>query len=69
MNTTTANSMNFLIQRNDDKINAAIPKAMRDMIKEEAGRLNVSESMYIKMALQEKLEREYKKDGVQLELI
>jgi len=56
MNTTTANSMNFLIQRNDDKINAAIPKAMRDLIKSQAKKQNMSESSYIKLALKNQLE-------------
>ena len=55
MNTTTANSMNFLIQRNDDRINAAVPGVMRKLIQETAQKLNMSESAYIKLALQNQL--------------
>ncbi len=62
MSSTTANSMNFLIQRNDDKINAAIPKAMRDIIKELAKKQNMSESSYIKLALRNQLEKDLVED-------
>jgi hypothetical protein len=55
MNTTTTNSMNFLIQRNDDRINAAIPTEMRRLIKEISKKLNMSESSYMKLALQNQL--------------
>ena len=61
MNTETANSMNFLMQRNDDKINAAIPKAMRDLIKETSESLNMSESAYIKLALHNQLQKDLNK--------
>jgi predicted DNA binding CopG/RHH family protein len=52
---TTTNSMNFLIQRNDDRINAAIPSEMRKLIKEVSSRKNMNESNYIKLALQNQL--------------
>ncbi|MFV0376876.1 MAG: hypothetical protein ACK5JD_06180 [Mangrovibacterium sp.] len=61
MNATTANRMNFLLQKNDDRINAAIPKEMRVLIKEVSARLKMSESNYIKMALAERLERDSNK--------
>jgi hypothetical protein len=58
MSNATTNSMNFLIQRNDDRINAAIPAEMRRLVKETAQRMNMSESAYIKLALQNQLERD-----------
>jgi len=61
MNTETTNSMNFLMQRNDDKINAAIPRAMRDLIKEMSEQQNMSESAYIKLALHNQLEKDFNK--------
>ncbi|WP_372775618.1 hypothetical protein [Mangrovibacterium sp.] len=58
MNTTTSNSMNFLMQRNDDRINAAIPTEMRRVIKEVSTKMNMSESSYIKLALQNQLNKD-----------
>ena len=58
MNTATTNSMNFLMQRNDDRINAAIPAAMRRLIKEVSLKMNMSESSYIKLALQNQLNKD-----------
>ncbi len=55
MNTTTVNSMNFLLQRNNDRMNAAVPKAMRDLIKKISAQKNMSESSYIKMAVNNQL--------------
>jgi hypothetical protein len=60
MNTTTSNSMNFLMQRNDDRVNAAIPSEMRKLIKRISREMNMSESSYFKLALQEKLQRDLK---------
>jgi hypothetical protein len=48
------------MQRNDDKINAALPKQMRDLIKELAAKLNMSESSYIKLALQNQIMKDLK---------
>ncbi|WP_319228467.1 hypothetical protein [Draconibacterium orientale] len=58
MTATTANSMNFLFQKNDARVNGKVPTAMKDMVVKETARLNISESMYIRMAIQEKLERD-----------
>ncbi len=58
MNTTTTNSMNFLLQRNDDRINAAIPAEMRKLVQEIAQKLNMNESAYIKLALQNQLNKD-----------
>lgn len=51
MNTATTNSMNFLLQKNNDRINSAIPKSMRDLMKKLANKKNMSESTYIKLAI------------------
>lgn len=56
MNSTTSNSMNFLLQKNDDRINAAVPALMRKLVQETAHKLNMNESAYIKRALQNQLE-------------
>ena len=61
MNIETTNSMNFYLQRNDDHINAAIPKAMRALIKEVSVRMNMTESAYIKLALRNQLENDLSK--------
>jgi len=61
MNTETSKSMNLLMQRNDDKINSVIPKAMRDLIKKTSESLNMSESAYIKLALHNQLEKDLNK--------
>lgn len=58
MSTATANRLNFLVLKNDDRINAAIPKAMREKIKEVSKKLRVNESVYIKVALQNQLEKD-----------
>ncbi len=50
--------MNFLMQRNDDRINAAIPTEMRRVIKEVSTKMNMSESSYIKLALQNQLNKD-----------
>ncbi len=55
MNTTTADNMNFLGQRNDSRINAAIPSAMRKLVKEVSDKKNMTESSYMKLALQNQL--------------
>lgn len=55
---TTADNMNFLVQKNDDRINAAIPKAMRKLVKEVCKKKNMTESMYMKLALNNQLLRD-----------
>jgi hypothetical protein len=58
MNSTTTNSMNFLLQRNDDRINSAIPKSMRNELRRMAAKKNMSESSYIKWAINNQLNRD-----------
>lgn len=55
---TTANSMNFLVQKNDAYLSLKIPKAMRELIREQANQQNMSDSNYVKTALQEKLKED-----------
>lgn len=58
MSNTTSNSMNYLLMKNDDRINAVIPKPMRKMIQEIRAGKGMSESIYIKVALQNQIERD-----------
>jgi hypothetical protein len=58
MNSTTTNSMNFLLQRNDDRINSAIPKSMRNELRRMAAKKNMSESSYIKWSINNQLNRD-----------
>lgn len=58
MTETTSNSMNFIAQRNEKRINAKIPKRMKELIQEVSTKLNMSESGYIKLAIQERLEKD-----------
>ncbi len=58
MKTTTTNRMNFFLQKNDDRINAAVPKEMRMQLKKVSAKMKMSESSYIKMALAERLEKD-----------
>ncbi len=58
MKTTTTNSMILLAQRNSEKINAFVPKELRDRVKEMAAKKNMNESMYIKIALINQLEKD-----------
>lgn len=58
MSNTTSNSMNYLLMKNDDRINAVIPKPMRKMIQKIRAGKGMSESIYIKVALQNQIERD-----------
>lgn len=50
--------MNFFLQRNDDRINSAIPKSMRNELRRMAAKKNMSESSYIKWAINNQLNRD-----------
>jgi hypothetical protein len=54
--------MNFLLQKNDDRINSAIPKAMRDLIKKLSIKKNMSESTYIKLAINNQIIRDLEEE-------
>jgi hypothetical protein len=61
MTTATTDSMNFLLQKNEERINAKIPKLMFDKVEQQCSKLRISKSLYLKMALQEKLDRDMNK--------
>lgn len=58
MTTTTTNRMNILLQKAEARINAKIPQSLYDAVEEKCLKLKVSKSLYLKMALSEKLERD-----------
>ena len=58
MNTATTNSMNFLTIKNDEKINAAVPKELRKQIQKMAAKKKMNESVYIKIAMINQIERD-----------
>jgi hypothetical protein len=51
------------MQRNDDRINAVIPAGMRKMIKKVSTKMNMSESSYFKLALQNQLNNDLNKES------
>ena len=55
MTATTADSMNFLIQKNEERISAKIPSEMKRLIRKQAEVRNLTESQYIKLSIQNQL--------------
>lgn len=55
---TTANSMNFLVQKNDAYFSLKMPRAMRELISQQANKQNMSDSNYVKSAILDRLERD-----------
>lgn len=55
----TVNRMKLLAQKNDDNVNASVPAELKSLVKEQASRDNMNVSQWMKMALIEKLEREF----------
>lgn len=58
MTSATSKSMNLLLEKNEDRINAKVPKKMKKMIREISLKLNMSDSQYIKLAISERLEKD-----------
>ncbi len=58
MTTTTVNNMNLLLERNESRINAKVPKKMKELIEAVSERLNMNESQYIKLAIKDRLEKD-----------
>ena len=56
----TSNSMNFLMQKSDAHLSLKVPKEMRDLIHEQAKSKNMTDSNYVKMVLQERLQKDLK---------
>jgi hypothetical protein len=60
MTNTTIKSMNILLEKNENRINAKVPARMKELIEVYAEKLNMSSSQYIKLALNERLEKDIK---------
>ena len=58
MTSATSKSMNLLLEKNEDRINAKVHKKMKKMIREISIKLNMSDSQYIKLAISERLEKD-----------
>lgn len=58
MNNTTANRVNLHLEKSDTMISAKVPGQMRKLIKSMADKLNMSHSQYIKLAINERLEKD-----------
>ena len=58
MTDTTVNRMNILIQKGSARINAKVSGELKRLLVEAAGKMNMSESQYINLAIAEKLIKE-----------
>jgi hypothetical protein len=58
MTDTTAKRMNLLLEKNEAHINAKVPNRMREMIRSMSKKLNMSESSYIKLAINNQLQKD-----------
>jgi len=55
MTTATAERMNLNLQKNDTMLSAKVPDEMKKLVKKIAKRLNMTDSAYIKMAINNQL--------------
>lgn len=60
MKTTTTNSMNILIEKPGTSISVKVPVRLKVMVEETASKLNMNISQYIKLAINERLEKDAK---------
>jgi len=58
MTNTTVKRMNLLIQRNEARISIKVPAQMKLDVNENASRMNMSDSQYIKLAISDRLEKD-----------
>ena len=58
MTKTTTNSMNFLLEDNDDQLSVKMPKSMKIKIGEAALLRKMKKSRYVKFCISEQLERD-----------
>jgi len=58
MTATTVKRMNLLIQRNEARISIKVPAQMKLDVNENASKMNMSDSQYIKLAISERLEKD-----------
>lgn len=59
MTTTTVNSMNLLLEKPTTMVSVKIPGKMKIMIEESASSLNMNVSQYIKLAINDRLEKDF----------
>lgn len=58
MTTTTANSMNILLQKPDTMVSVKVPKEMKEQIEKAAALLNMTVSDYMRLVLNERVEKD-----------
>lgn len=58
MTTTTVNSMNLLIEKPTTMVSVKIPGKMKELIEASAASLNMNVSQYIKLAINDRLEKD-----------
>lgn len=58
MTEATVKSMNLLIQKNEARISIKVPNQMKMEVSRNASRMKVSESLYIKLAITDRLEKD-----------
>lgn len=59
MTDTTAKRMNLLIQKNEARISVKVPAQMKKEVSKNAAKMKMSDSQYIKLAISERLEKDY----------
>jgi hypothetical protein len=60
MTTATVNSMNLLLEKPNTMVSVKIPGKMKTMIEASAKSLNMNVSQYIKLAINDRLEKDQK---------
>jgi hypothetical protein len=60
MTITTVNSMNLLLEKPNTMVSVKIPGKMKIMIEASAKSLNMNVSQYIKLAINDRLEKDQK---------
>lgn len=58
MNNTTSNSMNLHLQKSDIRISVKVPMDMRNLIKKVSEQKKMTDSAYIKYAINNQLQRD-----------
>jgi len=61
MTNATTNSMNLLLEKPTTMISVKIPGKMKELIEASASSLNMNISQYIKLAINDRLEKDIKK--------
>lgn len=58
MTKTTSKRMNLLLEKSESRISAKIPRRMKQLIFGMSKKYNMSESQYIKLAINDRLEKD-----------